>query len=109
MYVCIYIYIYIYIYIHQSIHLSFSHPATRRLSVLTLPQASNTLEAARCPMLPHGTTGWHGVSMVTPTLLRSYAIFAPGWRLESGGEKVDEVFKHWAHVLGLDTGLEFRV
>jgi hypothetical protein len=47
--------------------------------------------------------------MATATLLRSYAIFAPGWRLESGGEKVDEVFKHWAHVLGLDTGLGFRV
>jgi hypothetical protein len=27
------------------------------------------------------------------------------WR----SEKVDEVLKQWAHVLGLDTGLEFRV
>jgi hypothetical protein len=87
----------------------FSHPATRRLSVLTLPQASHTLEAARGSMLPHAATGRHGNSMVTATLLRSYAIFAPGWRLESGGEKVDEVLKQWAHVLGLDTGVEFRV
>ena len=95
-----------YTYIHIYM---FSHPATRRLSVLIVPQASHTLEAARGSMLPHPATGWHGVSMVTVTLLCSYVIFAPGWRLESGGEKVDEVLKQWAHVLRLDTGLEFRV